>query len=149
MDKSRYPDDWDAISLRIRNRDGQRCTQCGVPNGVLIYRDPDDKAKYTIVPERVTQEDVIRIWGGRPIREVGKTTRVVLTVHHIGAPKSDGSPGDRHDKMDCRDENLTSLCQRCHFIADIDIHREKANISRRANKAKRLAAMQQSATIDF
>lgn len=48
-------------------------------------------------------------------------SNVILTVHHIGVEKPDGSPGDRNDKMDCRDKNLVALCQRCHLRADQDI----------------------------
>jgi hypothetical protein len=48
--------------------------------------------------------------------------KVILTVHHIGVDKPDGSPGDPRDKMDCRFENLQALCQRCHLLADLDDH---------------------------
>jgi len=57
-------------------------------------------------------------------------SKVVLTVHHAGVAKADGTPGDRHDKMDVREENLFALCQRCHFKADLDIHIEKAKAAR-------------------
>lgn len=43
---------------------------------------------------------------------------VVLTVAHLGVDKPDGTPGDKTDKMDCRPENLASLCQRCHLGYD-------------------------------
>ena len=59
---------------------------------------------------------------------------VVLTVHHVGVAKPDGSPGDRHDKMDCRDENLAALCQRCHWIADWDIHKFRQLAAKRLRK---------------
>lgn len=62
-------------------------------------------------------------------------SKVVLTVHHIGLDKPDGSPGDRHDKMDVREENLIALCQRCHWIADWDIHFAKAQLARAAKAA--------------
>ncbi len=63
---------------------------------------------------------------------------VILSVHHIGVPKPDGSPGDVHDKMDCRDENLAALCQRCHFLADLPYHVISAHISRARNKHVRI-----------
>lgn len=59
---------------------------------------------------------------------------VTLTVHHIGVAKPDGTPGDRHDKADCRLENLAALCNRCHWIADWDIHYAKAKEARRRRK---------------
>ncbi len=40
-------------------------------------------------------------------------------MHHVGVTKPDGTPGDPADKMDCRDENLLALCQRCHLLADL------------------------------
>jgi 5-methylcytosine-specific restriction endonuclease McrA len=33
MDRTRYPKDWRAISLRIRERADWRCEWCGVPQG--------------------------------------------------------------------------------------------------------------------
>lgn len=66
-------------------------------------------------------------------------TRVVLTVHHIGIEREDGSPGDRHDKHDVRDANLVALCNRCHLLADLDIHMANAAATRRR---KRVAAGQ-------
>lgn len=59
---------------------------------------------------------------------------VVLTVHHIGIDKPDGTPGDRHDKRDCRLSNLAALCQRCHWIADWDIHYARAVEARRLRR---------------
>jgi hypothetical protein len=60
--------------------------------------------------------------------------RVVLTVHHIGIDKPDGTPGDPHDKRDCRLKNLVALCQRCHLIADLPIHMQHAAETRRLRR---------------
>jgi hypothetical protein len=90
MDKSRYPENWSVISLRIRSERAKwRCEWCGVEQGQ---------------PNPVT------------------LSTVILTVHHVGVDKPDGTPGDRTDKMDCRDENLAALCQRCHLNADRDLN---------------------------
>lgn len=43
---------------------------------------------------------------------------MILTVAHLGVPYPDGTPGNPHDKMDVRDENLAALCQRCHLNYD-------------------------------
>ena len=49
---------------------------------------------------------------------------IVLTVAHLDNP----------DGMDCRDENLKAMCQRCHLRYDVALH----VAHRRANaKAKR------------
>jgi 5-methylcytosine-specific restriction endonuclease McrA len=36
--KARYPKDWKAISLRIRERAGNKCEQCGAANGSTVDR---------------------------------------------------------------------------------------------------------------
>lgn len=36
--KNRYPRNWKEISLRIRDRAGNRCEQCGVGNGAHVER---------------------------------------------------------------------------------------------------------------
>jgi hypothetical protein len=68
------------------------------------------------------------------------THRRTMSVHHVGAPKDDGSPGDPHDKQDCRPANLLALCSRCHLLRDLPIHVANAARTRRA---KRVAAGQQ------
>jgi hypothetical protein len=49
-------------------------------------------------------------------------SKVILTVAHLGAAHPDGTPGDKTDKMDVREENLAALCQRCHLNYDRDEH---------------------------
>lgn len=68
------------------------------------------------------------------------THRRTMSVHHLGAPKDDGSPGDPHDKLDVRPENLLALCSKCHLARDLPIHMVNAARTRRA---KRIAAGQQ------
>jgi hypothetical protein len=34
--KARYPKDWKAISARIRERAGDCCEECGIPNGATV-----------------------------------------------------------------------------------------------------------------
>lgn len=51
-------------------------------------------------------------------------SKVCLTVAHVGAVLPDGSPGNKHDKMDTREENLVALCQRCHLNLDRNDHIE-------------------------
>lgn len=75
-------------------------------------------------------------FNGHPHPRTG--SKVILTVHHIGIDKPDGTPGDRNDKMDVRPENLAALCQSCHWKADWDIHYAKAVIARRARRRQRL-----------
>lgn len=145
MDKSRYPDNWREISERIRyERAGNKCEWCGVPNGALILRSVEDGSRYIISDD----DGVWHYPDGEAIRlsEIPdeynmreKETRVILTVAHLGAPHADGTPGDKHDKMDVRDENLAALCQRCHLLYDMDEHVENRRRTRleRARQEKR------------
>ena len=72
------------------------------------------------------------------------THRRTMSVHHVGAPKDDGSAGDPHDKMDVRPVNLLALCSKCHLKRDLPIHIANAARTRRA---KRVAAGQLELTL--
>lgn len=140
MQRDRYPDDWEEISRRIRfERAGNKCEQCGAPNGVEIVRSSEDPARWIWLDEtdyiyKRPDGSWIRLSEMPDEYDILKYTRVVLTVHHIGVEKPDGTPGDMHDKMDCRDENLIALCQRCHLLADLPEHIRKARITRARKK---------------
>lgn len=69
---------------------------------------------------------------GKPNPRTGST--VVLTVAHLGTAHADGAPGDKHDKLDVRDENLAALCQACHLHFDIEEHMQNAARTRRQRK---------------
>jgi len=136
MDKSKYPPDWAAISRAAKERAGWICESCGVAHGALIIRSEIDQAAYVVwdsIARAWYQQGVFYQPGMLPAAYRHKPVTVVLTVHHIGVPKADGTPGDPHDKADCRDENLTALCQRCHLLADLDNH----IAARRVNAARR------------
>ena len=133
MDKSKYPQDWKQIALEVKERANWTCEECGLKHGQYIIRVPGSKMYLTV------DDDGTYRWQGKPVRYDdlheslwdAKEIKIVMTVHHKGVPKPDGSPGDRHDKMDCRPENLVCLCQRCHWMADIDIHVAKAQKARK------------------
>jgi hypothetical protein len=130
----RYPLDWKAISLRIRERDGWRCKWCGVPNGKWILRNEDGtiKTQFDCCEEIKDGSHEWLAWNedneGNLTSEMEcfsnkeHPTRIVLTVAHLGTPHEDGTPGDKHNKMDVRDENLAALCQKCHLAYDMDEH---------------------------
>lgn len=128
--RERYPADWDAISQRIRERAGWKCEQCGVVNHTLIVRSVVDGARYLVLDE---QTRFYRWPDGTPIRHSEipgefptwrKHTRVVLTVAHYP---------DR-DPMNCTDDNLQALCQRCHLRLDANHHANNARITRRKKR---------------
>lgn len=104
MRREAYPDNWEEISNYIRFvRAGGRCE--GSPDH------PDCRAEH-----------------GKPHPETGSI--VCLTTAHLGVPKPDGSPGDPHDKMDVRLENLRAWCNRCHLNYDRDEHIANARATR-------------------
>ncbi len=78
-------------------------------------------------------------WCGAAHRQPHPVTGswVVLTTAHLGIAHADGTPGDKHDKLDCRPENLAALCQACHLRFDIDEH---ATNARRTRTRRRLAS---------
>lgn len=151
---SRYPSDWKTISKRIRfERAGNKCEWCGVPNGVSIVRKPG-------TPDYLLEDldaDVTYRWpDGRPIRlselpdgyDYDKSTRIVLTVAHLGTPYPDGTSSSKHDKMDCRDENLAALCQRCHLLYDMDEHKANARVTRLRKKQAAIASTGQKSLFE-
>lgn len=102
VDYSKYPKDWRAISKRIRERSGGQC-ECEGECG-LHRTNPG--------PRRCQERN------GQPAQWA--RGKVVLTVAHLN-----------HEPMDCRDENLKALCQRCHLRYDADHHRRNAAATRR------------------
>ena len=62
------------------------------------------------------------------------THKRTMSVHHLGAPRDDGSPGDMHDKQDCRPVNLLALCSKCHLARDLPGHMANAARTRRQQK---------------
>lgn len=147
IDYGNYPPDWKQISQRIRfERAKGHCEWCGLEHGAHILRSALNPERYLILGD-----DFIHYMpDGSPVRssevpaeyERDKCTRIVLTVHHKGVPKPDGTPGDRNDKMDCREENLVALCQRCHLLADLDIRIKNARHTRFYRKWVRAGQME-------
>lgn len=121
VDWSRYPKNWSEIRARILVRatgpDGvSRCERCGVPNHIFIRR------QYGPGRDPVNYNELSDWEAERAALDGERVTLVVLTIAHLGTPHADGRPGDKHDKLDCRDENLLALCQRCHLREDMHDH---------------------------
>jgi 5-methylcytosine-specific restriction endonuclease McrA len=107
--RARYPEDWPTISLSIRQRAGNRCEACGVPNGEYGGR-LEDGTWCPAIP--IAQIDDATIWPtpgvasycqGPQGRELLRIVRIVLTVAHLD-----------HQPENCADTNLRAWCQRCH-----------------------------------
>lgn len=110
-----YPQDWTAISARIRARAGDRCEACGVRNGQLGGRLRNGRFLHAL-PLDYTHGPMPQPgdwhWcaGGDPDERGAaflRIVRIVLTVAHLN-----------HRPEDCRPENLRALCQRCHNRLD-------------------------------
>lgn len=124
MDKKLYPKNWTDISLRIRfERAGNCCEWCGVPN--YAWRDASGQYVTLAQLESLKTEDL-------PV-DLTSATRIILTVAHLGIDKPDGTPGNKSDTMDCREENLAALCQRCHLNFDRSDNINRRRINRRKN----------------
>jgi len=135
IDYRKYPPDWGDISKRIRERAGNVCEECGVPNGSHVLRAKGDRCNWVRIDDPacfyITPDGECHREPPQGIEDTGGPgTRIVLTVHHIGADHADGTPGDPRDKMDVRDENLIALCQACHLAADLDHHIAEARKTR-------------------
>ncbi len=120
MDYSKYPRDWKAISLRIRERDGWKCKWCGLANGAVGCRGADGRF-YEATGDG---------WDENVLEAIvdSKLIKIVLTVAHID-----------HTTTNNSDDNLAALCQRCHQRHDIEQHVRNAAETRRR---KRIAAGQ-------
>lgn len=118
MKRSLYPADWEAISLRIRERAGWRCEWCGVKNGAIGYRDKSGKFW--------TDEELDRTDGDNPfVGKEPKPVKIVLTVMHLN-----------HDTSDSSDGNLKAACQKCHLSYDAKYHAKNAATTRRREREK-------------
>lgn len=132
MNRKDYPADWEAISRAVRDREGNCCAWCGVPNGAIGYRSP--LMGYFYATPGLSPGEVLHSFAypGITVRVI----RIVLTVAHLGAPPPGAPPwhGNPHDKADCRPENLAALCQRCHLGYDRHDHAEHAAATRRRKR---------------
>lgn len=127
--RARYPANWDAISQSIRERAGNKCEECGIPNYQLGGRAPDG----TWHKARPLGEKLLKLewpqpgdfgwcvgYCASPLRIV----RIVLTVAHLN-----------HQPEDCRPENLKCLCQRDHNRYDAAERRKGIQARSRQKRA--------------
>lgn len=132
---SLYPKDWKEISRAIRvDRAGDRCEWCGVANKAIGTRDETG-----CFHQAQGLESELTIRQHQTLRDSGRahSIQIVLTVAHLGKPHPDGKPGNKHDKADCRPENLAALCQRCHLNFDRADHLARAATTRENKRRQR------------
>lgn len=116
MDRRRYPEGWERVSLEVRERAGWRC-ECHGECGSDHEREAG-KLRCTA-----------RHAAPHPI--TGST--VVLTVAHLWR----GPCAEHHAAgVKCDDpEHLAAMCQRCHLRYDLEHHVANARATRRARRA--------------
>jgi hypothetical protein len=156
IDPKRYPANWKQISLARREQAGQKCEWCGVPNHAWIIRKRGTSDYLIMIMDDMFGCSGYRDMDGEEFHlhtlpefieeyDYKKPTLVILTVAHLGTPHPDGRPGDKHDKMDVRPENLAALCQACHLNFDRDEHKENSKKTRLRKRQQKIAATGQRA----
>ncbi len=108
INRSLYPDDWEAIAHSIKTAANWTCEECGKPcrpPGVsqadteqwVMENHPEWLAElYDVV------EDIDEGW-----LTIAKPQRFTLTTAHLD-----------HNPANCAAENLKALCAPCHLILD-------------------------------
>lgn len=118
--RARYPANWRSeVRPAILTRAGNRCEDCGVPNGIIGYR--DGSGTFHGLASAGYRVDYIQ----RLYPDV-HVFRLVLTIAHLDHVPEHSDPA-----------NLRALCQRCHFLHDAKHHAETARLRRRARLAMR------------
>lgn len=132
--RARYPDDWPAISLAVKERAGWRCEgspdfpDCQVRHGELGGRNRAG-VWYAAQPvgERLLRLEWPKpgtLWWCDDHPDKLRIVRIVLTVGHLD-----------HTPENCDPSNLRAWCQRCHLHYDRDHHAETAYRTRREGRA--------------
>lgn len=132
--RSRYPSDWPAVSLAIREAAGHRCQRCNVRDREMILRGkaadghplwrPMSASAYengfsAETGDEVSDTSIDTVDWGPPFI-------AVLTVAHLD-----------HTPENCAPENLRAWCQRCHNAYDAPMR--VAGIQRRRRAAKAIS----------
>lgn len=99
MDRSRYPKNWDAIALAVKESTGWRCENCDRE----CRRPAESKMAFMtrLAGDRLSDCPVIYEYLEHP-------TRWVLTVAHLD-----------HRPENCDRSNLKALCAPCHCRYDL------------------------------
>jgi hypothetical protein len=110
---------------RIQSRAGNCCEQCGVPNGITVYRSAGSwsrsKGRFARWYSECGQEHV---WTTAPAKP--RAVRIVCAVAHL-----DRTPGNDADA------NLRFLCQWCHLNYDRLEHLAASKLTRIDRKDKK------------
>lgn len=115
IDYTQYPANWKTeIVPKIRERSGDKCEWCGVPNNRWILRLVGAGQSFMVLDP--WERDRAKQLGYRPVQ-------IVLTTAHLDHDLTNndgmdtGGPAIPLDKA-----NLVHLCQKCHLDHDRDHH---------------------------
>jgi hypothetical protein len=122
IDYKQYPANWlTEIRPQILARDGHRCKHCNVPNHLVIKRLKGESyctpgaQDWDMINSRVK-------YSHSNLTESLKHhgfTKIVLTIANLD-----------HDHINCDNDNLAALCQRCHLKLDKHQHANNRSYGR-------------------
>lgn len=121
-DRSRYPDDWPPIRVRILARARNCCERCGVANGSEILYATNGRRCY-VGGDQEWRDRRGNLCPRPHADEQRPSRKIVLTIAHLD-----------HDTANNPDDNLSALCQRCHLAHDAGQHAANASATRRRRK---------------
>jgi|SRR5579863_6526496 len=116
-DRKKYPDDWEKRRARILIRARNRCEcvgECG------LHQAPEIKQANGSVIKR--QPRRCRERNGQ--KAIWAKGMIVLTIAHL----------DEDGPLDCPDNRLKAMCQRCHLRMDAALHAKHASHTRMVKK---------------
>lgn len=162
FDRSRYPANWEEISRAIKERAGWCCERCGLAHNAWVVRGEGAEILKVYTNGELDKGDgscwyawnederghICSDMDSYPVDGKERPVRIILTTAHLGTPHPDGRPGDKHDKMDCRPENLQALCQRCHLLEDLEDHIANARATRARKRQETARAAGQIGLFD-
>ncbi len=111
FNRAHYPVDWPVIRARILARDGHRCTQCGVKNYSVGYREGGAFFCYSERAASFAEAQAIRDHLDCQEERAHRVLIIVLAIAHLN-----------HDPLDCRADNLAARCQLHHLQLDRYLH---------------------------
>lgn len=119
IDYRKYPKNWKAIALAVKEAAGWQCQKCGKPCRKAGESLEDFQYRlYKTISERLAAECLL------------KPQRFTLTVAHWPDP----------DPMNVSPENLHAWCSVCHLKADAAMHGRNAAATRQRKKREQLEA---------
>lgn len=131
VDMSKYPSDWQEIRERIFRRAGgqdddprvgARCEWCNLRNYDVVLR---GESPLIFAHTGFSSYKEAKVKQTAVCRETGnKYSIIVLTIAHLDDP----------NPMNCDDDNLAALCQKCHNVYDNKMRKTNAAHTRRQQK---------------